>query len=201
MSGALTPADINNRKETAMFFSTKRLVLAGILMLIGLQPMSAPSEVLNASASGFSVKNTLEISASPQRVYDAIVNAVGSWWSSSHSYSGNAKNLSIDATPGGCFCERWGKAGVQHMTVVNVDPGKRLRLFGSLGPLQDMGVAGSLTFNLVEVKGKTRLDLTYNVGGYSPEGFNKLAVTVDSVLLDQITRLKRYVESGNPNTK
>ena len=86
------------------------------------------------------------------------------------------------------------------MTVVYADPGKRLRLSGGLGPLQDMGVAGSLTFNLTSRDGKTRLDLTYHVGGYSPDGLTKWASAADSVLLEQIARLKRYIETGSADS-
>ena len=28
------------------------------------------------------------------------------WWDGQHTYSGDAKNLSLRAVPGGCFCER-----------------------------------------------------------------------------------------------
>ena len=189
-------------KESAMFFSFSRLNMAAILFLVWLLPRCAVAEVVNAAADGFTIKNSLEIAASPQRVYDAIVKSIGSWWSSSHTFSGNSRNLSMDDTPGGCFCERWnGKAGVWHMTVVYADPGKRLRLSGGLGPLQDMGVAGSLTFDLTSTDGKTRLDLTYHVGGYSPDGLTKWASAADSVLLEQITRLKRYIETGSADSK
>lgn len=185
-----------------MSFLLRRLILVGILVLMWFQSRSAAAEVVSAAAGGFTVRNSIEISAPPQRVHGAIVNATGPWWSSSHTFFGDSKNLSMDASPGGCFCERWnGKAGVRHMTVVYVDPGKRLRLSGGMGPLQDMGVAGSLTFNLAQTGNKTRLDLTYNVGGYSPDGLNQWASTVNSVLLEQITRLKRYVETGNADTK
>ena len=87
------------------------------------------------------------------------------------------------------------------MTVVYANAGKRLRLSGNLGPLQDMGVAGSMTFDLEPANGKTRLELTYNVGGYSPNGLNQLAPLVDSVLLEQLTRLKHFIELGTADAK
>lgn len=178
------------------------LAVAAGLALVMVSPTCIPAEVVSAAADGFSVRDSLEISASPQQVYDAVVNATKSWWSSAHTFSGSSKNLSMDAVAGGCFCERWnGKAEVRHMTVVYADPGKTLRLSGGLGPLQSMGVAGSLTFEFVREESKTRLVMTYNVGGYSPDGLNKLAPIVDSVLLEQITRLKRFVETGSPDSK
>ena len=175
-----------------------RLISAGYLLLAFSQAGGAAAEVLSSNSNGFSVKHSLEISATPQQVYDSIVKSVGSWWNSSHTFSGSSKNLSIDDQPGGCFCERWdGKAGVRHMTVVFANPGKILRMSGGLGPFQDMGVAGSLTFALAWAEGRTLLTLTYNAGGYSTEGLAKWAGAADSMLLEQVSRLKRFVETGN----
>jgi hypothetical protein len=86
---------------------------------------------------------------------------------------------------------------VRHLTVVYADPGKILRLVGGLGPMQNMGVAGALTFALAEKEGKSTLVLTYIVGGYNPDGLTKWASTADVVLLEQVTRLKRFIEAGS----
>ena len=52
----------------------------------------------------------------------------------------DAKNLSIDARPGGCFCEKLPNGGgVEHARVVYVAPREVLRLSGALGPLQGVG--------------------------------------------------------------
>jgi hypothetical protein len=40
--------------------------------------------------------------------------------------------------------------------------------------------------------------VTYAVGGYLPAGMNTLATPVDSVLTAQVTRLKNYIERGDP---
>jgi hypothetical protein len=54
----------------------------------------------------------------------------------SHTFSGNAHNLSIEEKAMGCFCEKLPDGGgVSHMEVVYFAPGKTLRLSGALGPL------------------------------------------------------------------
>lgn len=40
------------------------------------------------------------------------------------------------------------------------------------------------------------MELTYNVGGYAPGGLKPLAPLVDSVLAEQVKRLKAFVETG-----
>ena len=103
--------------------------------------MSAQAEVVEATASGFSVRQSVQIAAPPERVYAALV-SVGSWWSAEHTYSGSAANLRLEPKAGGCWCETLPNAGeVEHMTVVQVVPDKRITLRGALGPLQSSGVA------------------------------------------------------------
>jgi len=83
---------------------------------------------------------------------------------------------------------------VRHMQVVFADPGKQLRLSGGLGPLQAMGVAGSMSFVLIAQGEGTRLMYRYEVGGYTAGGLAALAGPVDQVQLGQLNRLKAYVE-------
>jgi hypothetical protein len=67
---------------------------------------------------------------------------------------------------------------------------------GALGPLQASGLAGSLTWKLVDADGATTLQLSYSVGGYMQGGFEKMAPAVDEMLNEQIQRLKAFVEGG-----
>jgi hypothetical protein len=171
------------------------LVCAGVALL---GTGDARGDVLEAAPGGFTVRTTLTMAAVPSRVYDALLR-VGSWWDPQHTYSGDAANLSLDARPGGCFCERLvPEGGVQHATVVLLIPNKTLRLVGGLGPLQEAGVSGSLTFQLAERVGGTDATLNYSVGGSRPGGLETLAPIVDSVLAAQLKRLKSFVEKGTP---
>jgi len=68
----------------------------------------------------------------------------------------------------------------------------------SLGPLQTLAATGSMRFVISPVEGGSKLEVTYAVGGYLKAGLDSLAKPVDSVLLEQITRLKNYTEHGDP---
>lgn len=172
------------------------LALAGLAALAGGE---ARCDVLEATPSGFAVKTTVTIAASRAKVYDALVNAVARWWDPAHTYSADAKNLSIEPRPGGCFCERLpDQGGVQHAMVVLAIPGKTLRMVGGLGPLQESGLAGSLTWELADREVSTDVSWTYSVGGYRQGGLQALAPIVDSVLGGQLRRLKSFAEKGTP---
>lgn len=133
-------------------------------------------------------------------MYDAPVQQVDSWWSSDHTFSGDARNLSLDARPGGCFCEKLKDGGgLEHMRVIYVAPGETLRLSGALGPLQASGLAGSLTWALKAAPNGTAVELSYSVGGFFPGGFEKIAPAVNAVLEEQLRRFKLLVETGKPS--
>jgi uncharacterized protein YndB with AHSA1/START domain len=173
--------------------------LAAFALLLA--PVGAWADVADSSASGFTVKVALNIQATPEEVYAKIVRNIGDWWNSAHTFSGNAHNLTIEEKPMGCFCEKLPNGGgVRHMEVVNLAPGKTLVMIGGLGPLQSMGVTGSMTITVTPVPtGGTKVTVTYAVAGYMPAGMNTLAAPVDGVLTQQFTRLKNYAEHGRPD--
>ena len=169
-----------------------------ILMLLSVTTC-VMAAVVQVNSTGFLVKHEVSVNAAPAKVYDALVGQVGSWWDSQHTYSGDSKNLVIDARPGGCFCERLENGGgVEHMRIVYVQPGAQIRMSGALGPLQASGLAGSLAWKLTADAGSTKVELTYSVGGYMQGGFEKMAPAVNDVLGEQLHRLKAFVETGNP---
>jgi uncharacterized protein YndB with AHSA1/START domain len=160
----------------------------------------AGADVIDAAPDGFSLKISVDVAAPQADVYRTLVDRIGTWWSADHTWSGDNANLSIDARPGGCWCEKLANGGgVQHMTVAYVDPGKVLRLRGALGPLQSMAVDGSMTFELTKAGDKTHVQLTYTVGGYLPGGLGaRMAQPVNDVLTLQVQRLKKLSETGQP---
>ncbi len=168
-----------------------------LVLLSGTPAQSAPQVTPN----GFLVKFDVSINAPAAKVYDALVGQVGSWWDPQHTYSGDAKNLSLDARPGGCFCEKLPNGGgIEHARVIYVAPREVLRLSGALGPLQASGVAGTLTWKLTSGTDNTHIQLTYSVGGFIDGGFEKMAPLVENVLRQQLDRLKQFAESGKPTT-
>jgi uncharacterized protein YndB with AHSA1/START domain len=157
--------------------------------------LRADAAVTTVSPSGFVVTLDATVAANRDRVYRALVGDVGAWWSSDHTFSGDSRNLSMDARPGGCFCERLpGGGGVEHLRVLFVKPGEMLRLSGALGPLQPSALTGTMTWTLTASNDSTRVTLTYAVGGWREGGFADIAPAVDGVLSDQLTRLKAFVE-------
>ena len=173
------------------------MLFGTLLVFVFLHPAAA--QVVDSGPNGFVLKSTATINAAPAKVYDALVKDIGKWWDPEHTYSGKASNMSIDARASGCFCEQLDQQGsIEHMTVVYAAPGKALRMTGALGPLQELGVSGALTFDFAAQDGRTVLTMTYAVGGYRPGGFEQLAPLVHGVLSTQLTRLHAFIETGSP---
>jgi len=194
-----TPSS-SNRMSNQVSKQILRAVAIGALVLAA--SPAARADVVSSAADGFTVKTTVTIHASPGDVYRKIVKEVGNWWDSSHTFSGDAHNMSIDERPMGCFCEKLpGNGAIRHMEVIYIQPGKTLRMSGGIGPLQSMAVSGVATFNLSADGDGTKLEFIYSVGGYSPTGLDKIAPVANTVLTEQITRLKNYIETGNPAGK
>jgi uncharacterized protein YndB with AHSA1/START domain len=158
-------------------------------------PALSGADVVDRSAAGFTVRTVVTVAASPERAFRALVDDVGRWWDSSHTFSGEAGNLRIEANPGGCFCETLeNSGGVAHAIVNHVIPGELLRMTGALGPLQEHAVTGTLTWQFAASGQDATVTLTYSVGGYFPGGLEKIAGPVDQVLSGQLTRLQAYLE-------
>ena len=164
--------------------------------VLAVSPASA--DVVDVADNGFAVRETVTVSADPGRAWTALIE-IGRWWDPAHTYSGDSTNMSIDPRPQGCWCEKLpGQAGVAHMTVVFADPGKMLRLFGGLGPLQALAVAGVMTWTFTPGSNGTRVEMTYSAGGYNRGGFKDLAAGVDGVLAGQMARYQRHVNGDKP---
>ena len=78
-------------------------ILLGVLAVLALST-AAHAEVIDAQPNGFEVKRTVQIAAAPDKVYAALIQP-GRWWNSSHSWSGDAANLTLEPKVGGCWCE------------------------------------------------------------------------------------------------
>lgn len=170
----------------------KALLLAATL----LAPL-AQAETGAVSATGFVVTHRKEVQATPKQAFEAI-GRIDRWWSSQHTYSGDASKLSLDLASGGCFCERWDGGSVLHAQVIGVGKDAYVRLQGGLGPLQDLPVTGVLTFAVKAAEGRTLLTVTYRVAGAADSGLEKWAGPVDRVIGEQVGRLAAYVEAGKP---
>jgi uncharacterized protein YndB with AHSA1/START domain len=164
------------------------------LPLLMLATAPAPALVTAATDNAFVVEHKLAIAAPPARVWDTLVH-IGGWWEDAHSYSGDSANMTLDPRPGGCWCEKVGNGGVEHMRVIYADPGSTLRLAGGLGPLQAMPVNGVLTIAIKPAGAGSEVAVTYGVSGYMPGGLGAIAPQVDEVLGAQWAALKRAAEA------
>lgn len=174
--------------------------IAATIASVGLLASAAPAEVVQATASGFEIKQQVTIDAPLQQVWDTL-RAPQRWWSHEHTYSDDSKNLYLDSQATGCFCERLpdAKGSVEHARIVYIQPPRMIRLDGALGPLQAEAVKGTLTFKLdPEGDNATKVTMSYVVGGYVRAGADTLAPKVDEVLAVQLAGLKAAAEAPPP---
>ena len=173
----------------------KHLLPIATLAALLAQPASA--EVVASSEAGFVIRETAEVPANPAATWQALI-APQNWWNKAHTFSGDSANLYLDAQGGGCFCEKLplkdgapGTRGgsVAHMRVVYADPGKALRMVGSLGPLQSEALTGTMTITLKPGGAGTRIVMEYVVGGYMRYKTDEIAPAVDKVLAGQLAGL------------
>jgi uncharacterized protein YndB with AHSA1/START domain len=146
--------------------------------------------VKSVDAAGFNVHHDMITTMTPQQAYRAFTR-LSRWWSADHTYSGDARNLSLTMRPGGCWCETLPQGGfVEHMRVVYAAPGEAVRLIGGLGPLQAMGVQGALTVTFKPREGGgAHIVANYAATGRSASGWAGIASAVDGVLGGQFARL------------
>lgn len=162
----------------------KRAILAAAAAAALAVPAAA--KVTDQTAGGFTVVLEGDIALAPDEAWTRFVD-IGSWWSSGHSFSGDAGNMTITAQPGGCWCEKLPEGGfVEHMGVAFAAPGKMLVLKGGMGPLVFMGATGSLVVKFDPTDAGTHLTMTFAVGGYDPAGWADLSKAVDGVLTEQL---------------
>lgn len=162
---------------------------------LGLIAMPAGAAVNDVTPTGFTVENKADVAADPATAWKALVEDVGRWWPRDHTWWGTDSELVIEPRAGGCFCERKGPQQALHLLVTFVDPGRRLRMTGGLGPLQGMGLHGVLEFRLeAREGGGTTIVMFYRAGGYTPDDLSKLAPVVDRVQGQQLGGLAAHLQ-------
>lgn len=179
-----------------------RFIIAAFAIFGLVWAAPARAEVTAAAPTSFTISAEADVAAAPDRSWRALTQ-LPRWWSGAHTYSGDARRLSFDARAGGCWCERWGDGqSVEHGRVVLVmehEGVRTLRVDGALGPLQEMGASGVLTFTVAPHASGAKITMTYRVAGDAALGLDQIAPLVDMVLMEQFTRLNRYIVSGSPD--
>ncbi len=172
-----------------------RLFSVSAMLVLGAFSNIATAEVSAADKHGFLLVQEVIVKADPATAWRAAVGNIDKWWNADHTISGDPSLLSIDARPLGCFCEATG-GGVVHLVVTTVSPNVNLRMTGGLGPLGLMGVNGNMTWEFFDLAEGSKIRFTYAVGGYSPEGLDTIAKSVDDVIGDALQRLQAYLDGA-----
>lgn len=178
-----------------------RLMALACLLSIVFTPLSAKAEVASASPSAFLITAEAQVAASPEETWRAL-GRVERWWNSAHTYSGDASRMSLDVRAVGCWCERWSGQSVEHGRVLMVtehEGVRTLRISTALGPLQEMGATGILTFTVAPHASGANITMVYRVAGDPSLALDQVAPAVDAVMMEQFGRLNRLSASGSPD--
>ena len=167
----------------------RHLLLAAVLAAVA---GPAAAEVKARSADSFTLGYERPVTASAEAVLEAI-GRPAAWWSDSHTYSGDADNITVDLRPGGCWCEALPGGGVKHAEAVLVWPEQRMVMFEApFGPLQSIGADAVLTMTWADAEGGGRvLKWTFSVSG---PGAGAMADPVDGVMAEQFGRLADHLD-------
>ena len=193
--------------------ASQALLLSGLLSVTFTSPSHA--DVNYADNSGFSIANESESTAAIEAVYSHFIQDVDKWWPKDHTWWKGT--LSIDEQAGGCFCEVKEAASAAHMQISYVVPNEKVVMTGGLGPLQEMGLTGALTWEFSaleesesknentkrEFSPKTKVTLTYHASGNihfngkraSSEDAANLVKVVDKVQAQQLNALTAFSDS------
>jgi len=166
---------------------TKALAVVGLaaVLLGGV----AQTDVKASAADGIVSQIEAEVALDRDDAWARLLN-ISAWWSASHTYSGDAGAMNTYAKASGCWCELWSGVEVEHGRVVMVRPKEAIRFDTALGPLQEMGVVGALTFTLFDGSSPARTAITvdFKLSGSSLSGLDKLAPVFDGVISEQFKR-------------
>lgn len=169
-------------------------VVAVSVVLLGFAGPAA-AEISNRTDNGFRLTYERRVSASAE----AVLGAVGrpaAWWSDAHTYSGSASNITVDLSPGGCWCEALPGGGVKHAEAVLVWPEQRMVSFEApFGPLRSIGADAVLTMSWADAEdgaGRT-LKWVFVVNG---PGAGAMADAIDAVTREQFGRLVDHLSTG-----
>ena len=163
--------------------------IASFVFAITLTGSPAHADVRASAPDGLIIQIKTEVALDRDDAWARLLH-IGSWWNGSHTYSGSAESMNIDAVAGGCWCELWSGGEVEHGRVMFVMPKEAIRFSTALGPLQEMGVSGALTFTLADGSSpsKTAVTVDFKVSGSSLSSLDKLAPVIDGVITEQVTR-------------
>ncbi|MGV6819465.1 MAG: SRPBCC family protein [Parvularcula sp.] len=151
---------------------------------------AATAEVISATPSHFTLKMEAVAEAPPEQVWAKLIHPAR-WWSSDHTYSGDAENLTLELRPGGLWREDWAGHGVEHGRVLFFEENEGLRLEAPFGPLQAMAVQAvwSITLTPEDDGQRTRVTFEFVCNGSDQSRLDEVAPAVDYVKTQALAAL------------
>lgn len=170
-------------------------MIAGLVAAFGLlMATTANAEVVARTADSFTLRYASEAAVVPGDIPGAMAD-VGRWWDSAHTYSGDAANITVDLTPGGCWCEKLADGTqFEHARVVSVEP-DRLVFDAPFGPLKGKATRAVLTVTWPPAHAGWTPTWEMVVEG---PGLGAMADGVDAVMGAGFLRWLHYLEHGEP---
>ncbi|WP_420470522.1 hypothetical protein [Brevundimonas sp. FT23042] len=170
----------------------KSLLIAGACLSIA---TSVQAEVRDRGPDHFVLRYEAITDRTPPTLY-AAVGAVGLWWDGAHTYSGDARNMTLPLEVGGCFCEQLADGtAFEHGRVVGIDLASGISLDAPLGPLKGKAARADWRIEWSGDGPDRTLVMTYVVQG---DGLGVWADGVDGVMSGQFARLVRFIEADGP---
>ena len=160
-------------------------------LVLGLATPAA-AEIASRSEDAFTLTFSTRTQYGPGRITGSL-EGLQHWWDPAHTYTGDAANLSLDLTPGGCWCERLADgADFDHGRTVSVTPGEIL-FHAPFGPLRAMATRADLTVAWSLVGREMEPSWTFVVEG---PGVGAMAEAVDGVMEGGFRRWIHWLETG-----
>ncbi|KQW86363.1 hypothetical protein [Brevundimonas sp. Root1279] len=154
---------------------------------------TAAAEVVARTADSFTLRYEVGAEIDPSDIPGALVD-VGRWWDSDHTYSGDAANITVDLTPGGCWCEKLADGTqFEHGRVVSIAP-DRIVFDAPFGPLKGKATKAVLTVTWPPANAGWTPTWEMVVEG---PGLGAMADGVDGVMGAGFQRWLRYLERGD----
>jgi len=172
----------------------RTVILAAAVALL---PWAALAELKQSAPDSALIEHHYQLAVAPAAAWQALVHPER-WWPEDHTWSGARANLRLTPVAGGCYCETWGGGSAEHARVVMALDGQLLRMRGSFGPLQEMGVTAILTVTLTPTAQGTEAKVTYRISGDASHQLDGFAAVVDQVIGQQFGQFARHAGQVDP---
>lgn len=166
-------------KKTGTFLIVATLLLSQNLVI---------AEVVASSDTHYVLRHKQESVLPAEDLWQRLIKPE-SWWHPDHTYSGDAKNLSLELGAGGLWREDWSEGSVVHGRVMLVQSGKVLRMEAPFGPLQGVGAYVVWTITVKPDEGGSVVVFEETAIGPQGTGLDKLAPAVNGVKSQALQRL------------